>query len=201
MNAFGRYKTEAVIIFWILNAARLSSLLIIALLFSAYAQADIEKIALPGEKGMSFYWWPKLPSVAGWHQDKDSSFRYSVNALAPDSGTFSNAETVMYAKASYKPRIPKIKSLEMLIASDKEDFLKNVPGVEIQEAKPLITADGKPFKSFTYFPKNAGNWERVTYGEEGEFFLIFTISSRSKAGYDANAQAYEKLIKLYKEQP
>lgn len=179
---------------------RLSSLLIIALLFSAQsAQADIEKIAIPGEKGMSFYWWPKLPSVAGWHQDQDSSFRYSVNALAPDSGTFSNAETVMYAKASFKPRIPEIKSLEMLIASDKEDFLKNVPGVEIQEAKSLTTADGKQFKSFTYFPKGSGNWERVTYGEEGEFFLIFTISARSRAGYDANAQVYEKLIELYKE--
>lgn len=107
----------------------------------------------------------------------------------------------MYAKASFKPRIPEIKSLEMLIANDKEDFLKNVPGVVIQEAKSLTTADGKQFKSFTYFPKGSGNWERVTYGEEGEFFLIFTISARSRTGYDVNVQAYAKLIELYKEQP
>lgn len=179
---------------------RLPLLLIIALLFTTQgAQADIEKIAIPGEKGMSFYWWPKLPNVAGWHQDQDSSFQYSVNALAPDNGTFSNAETVMYAKASFKPRMPEIKSLEMLIANDKEDFLKNVPDVEIQETKSLTTADGRQFKSFTYFPKGAGNWERVTYGEEGEFFLIFTISSRSKTGYDATVKTYEKLIELYKE--
>lgn len=181
---------------------RLSPLLFIALLFfTQVTQADIEKIAIPSEKGMSFYWWPKLPSIAGWHQDQDSSFRYSVNALAPDNESFSNAETVMYAKASFKPRIPEIKSLEMLIARDKEDFLKNVPGVEIQAAKSLTTADGKQFKSFTYFPQGAGNWERVTYGEEGEFYLIFTISSRSKAGYDTNVRAYEKLIELYKERP
>ncbi|TLS65456.1 hypothetical protein FEF65_12915 [Mariprofundus erugo] len=157
------------------------------------------KIAIPSDKGMSFYWWPKLPSVSGWHQDKDSSFHYSVNALAPDNSTFSNAETVIYAKAIYKPRDPEVKSIEMLIARDKKEFLTSVPSVKTQEVKPLITADGKQFKSFTFFPNGPGSWERVTYGEEGEFFLIFTISSRSKSGYDAAEGTYEKLISLYKE--
>lgn len=181
---------------------RLLALLIIAPLFSASnAQAEIEKIAIPGEKGMSFYWWPKLPNVVGWHQDRDSSFHYSVNALAPDNAAFANAETVMYAKAIFKPRDPEIKSLEMLMARDKKDFEKNVPGVELREAKSLATADGKLFKSFVFSPKGSGNCERVTYGEEGEFFLIFTVSSRSKAGYDATESTYEKLIGLYKEKP
>jgi hypothetical protein len=179
---------------------RLLSFLIIALLFAAQnVQADIEKIAIPGEKGMSFYWWPKLPKVAGWHQDRESSFHYSVNALAPDNTAFANAETVMYAKAIFKPRDPEIKSIEMLIARDKKDFQASVPEVEIREVKSLTTADGKKFKSFTFYPKGSGNWERVTYGEEGEFFLAFTISSRSKAGYDATESTYEKLIDLYKE--
>ena len=177
---------------------RLLSSLFIALLFAVPAAwADIEKIAIPSEKEMLFYWWPKLPNVAGWHQDREHSFLYGVNAIAPDNATFANAETVMYAKASFKPRDPEIKSIEMLIARDKKDFLKNVPGVEIREAKSLTTADGKQFKSFVFFPKDTGNWERVTYGEEGEYFLIFTVSSRSKAGYDSTESAYEKLIGLY----
>jgi hypothetical protein len=181
---------------------RLVSILFIALLFAVpTARADIEKIAIPGEKGLSFYWWPKLPNVVGWHQDQENSYRYSVNALAPDNATFANAETVMYAKAIFKPRDPEIKSIEMLIARDKKDFLKNVPGVEIREVKSLTTSDGKQFKSFTFFPKDSGNWERVTYGEEGEFFLVFTISSRSKTGYAATENNYEKLIGLYKERP
>ena len=174
-------------------------LLVIALLFAApVARAEIEKIAIPGEKGMSFYWWPKLPNVAGWHQDRDHSFQYSVNALAPDNATFANAETVMYAKAIFKPRDPEIKTIEMLIARDKKDFLRNVPGVEIREVKSLATADGKHFKSFAFSPKGSGNWERVTYAEEGEFFLVFTVSSHSKAGYDSTESTYEKLIGLYK---
>lgn len=180
---------------------RFHSLLIIALLFVApTAEADIEKIAIPSEKGMSFYWWPKLPNIAGWHQDRDYSFHYSVNALAPDNATFANAETVMYAKAIFKPRVPEIKSLEMLIARDKKDFLENVPEVEVHEVKSLVTADGKQFRSFVFLPKGSGNWERVTYGEEGEFFLIFTLSSRSKSGYDATESTYEKLIGLYKKE-
>jgi len=176
------------------------SLLIIALLFAApSAQAEIEKIAIPDENGMHLYWWPKLPIVAGWHQDRDQCFKFKVNALAPDNATFANAETVMYAKAIFKPRDPEIKSLEMLIARDRSIFLEDTPGIEIQEAKSLVTADGKKFRSYTFFPKGSGNWERVTYGEEGEFFLIFTVSSRSKAGYNATESTYEKLVALYKE--
>ena len=179
----------------------LSLFIIAALCLVPTAQAEIEKIAIPGEQGLHFYWWPKLPKVAGWHQDREQCFQFKVNALAPDNATFSNAETVMYAKAIFKPRDPEIKSLEMLISRDKDIFLKESPGIEIQKAKPLVTADGKKFKSFTFFPKGSGNWERVTYGEEGEFFLIFTVSSRSKASFDATGSAYEKLVAQYKENP
>jgi hypothetical protein len=181
---------------------RLIALLLVALLLAAPAvYAEIEKIAIPGEKGMSFYWWPKLPDITGWHQDRNHSFHYSVNALAPDKATFANAETVMYAKAIFKPRDPEIKTIEMLIARDEKDFLKNVPNVKVQEIKSIATADGKQFKSFEFSPTGSGNWERVTYGEEGEFFLVFTVSSRSKAGYDLTESTYEKLIGQYKEKP
>src|ERR1700680_1939400 len=113
---------------------RLATSLFIALLLAApVARAEIEKVTIPGEKGMSLYWWPKLPTAAGWHQDRHHSFKYGVNALAPDGATVANAETVMYAKAVYKPREPEIKSLATLIERDKKEFLANVPGVEIQE--------------------------------------------------------------------
>jgi hypothetical protein len=159
---------------------------------------EIEKIAVPAEKGFSMHWWPKLSPLGGWHQDRDHSFLYSVNALAPDGFTFKNAETVMYAKAIYKPREPNIKSLKTLIEKDKKDFKANVPGVSIKQTGSLSTADGQRLSSFTFFPANTGNWERASYGEEGEFYLIFTLSSRSKSGFDSAAQAYEKLISSYK---
>lgn len=163
------------------------------------AFGEIEKLATPCETGMCFHWWPKLGPINGWKQDRELSFEYAINALAPVGATFSNAETVMYAKAVYKPREPKITSLADLIARDRKDFAANVPGVEITDALPLTTADGQTLFSITFFPTKEGNWERVAYGEEGEFYLIFTISSRSLKGYNANIKAYEQMIQSYRE--
>jgi hypothetical protein len=177
------------------------SLVTSLLLMSATAFAEIEKFAIPGEKGMAFHWWPKLAPVAGWTQDKDFSFKYSINALAPIGASFADSETVMYAKAIYKPRVPDLKSLAALIENDKKDFVMNVPGVMIQEAKALVTADGKSAVSLIYAPRSKGNWERVSYFEEGDFYLIFTVSSRTENGFLATIKAYEKLLSQYKEKP
>ena len=163
--------------------------------------AEIEKIAVPGEKGISFYWWPRLRAVEGWHQDREHSFQYGVNAFAPNGFTFATAETVMYARAIYKPRELEVKSLEMLIENDKKEFLVNTPGILIEEVDSLTTAEGKRLRSFTFFPKRKGNWERVSYGEEGDFFLIFTLSSRSSNGYKRAASTYKKLLWQYREKP
>lgn len=169
------------------------------LLLSASASAEIEKTAMPCKTGLCLYWWPKLPQVKGWHQDHEQSYNYEANALAPDGFTFSDAETVMYAKAFFKPRIPETKSLEMLIANDKKQFLGETPGIIITKAKEIVISDGRKLRSFTFFPAQQGNWERVSYGEEGEFYLVFTISSRTKAGYDKAVGAYESLVGSYKE--
>jgi len=177
---------------------RIICVLLAAFCMSSSAYAEIEKIAIQSGKGISLYWWPKLAPVKGWHQDREYSVRYSANALAPDGFTFKDAETVMYVSALYKPRIPETKSLEALIENDRKNFEANVPGVSIQEVAPLSTADGQKLRSFTFFPAKGGNWERVSYGEEGEFYLIFTVSSRSQSGFNAVLSAYEKLAASYK---
>lgn len=169
----------------------------LCLLFGSWVHAEIEKIAIPDEEGMLFYWWPKLAPVDGWHQDLQHSYHYNVNALAPEGFTFKNSGTVIYAKAIYKPRRPEITSLEQLIENDIKEFLSDFPDLKIQEAMPLTTADGRQLQSFTFFPVETGNWERVSYGEEGEYFLIFTLSSRTQAGYDSAISSYGKLIAHY----
>jgi hypothetical protein len=163
--------------------------------------AEIERIAIPNERAIQFYWWPKLAPIEGWQQDREFSFRYSVNALAPVGKSFANAETVMYAKAVFKPRVPNVKSLEALIASDRKEFLAKVPGITIADAPPLKTADGLKLISLTYTPAGEGNWERVSYLEEGEFYLIFTVSSRTASGYKSAEKSYESLISTYREKP
>jgi hypothetical protein len=180
---------------------RLAVVLGTLLLVPLIAVAEIEKVARPCEKGICLAWWPKMVPAKGWHQESDSSFANGVNIQVPDGFTFSNAETVIYAKASYKPRIPKTTSLEMLIKDDKDEFLTRDPSISIVEVQPLKTADGKILKSYTFFPKGKGNWEQASYGEEGDFYLIFTISSRSRSGFLGSFTVYEQYIGQYKEGP
>jgi hypothetical protein len=179
----------------------LINLIVILLVFSVSANAEIEKIAMPCEQKLCFYWWPELPNVQGWHQDREHSYMYGANTQAPDGFTFGNAEAVVYAKALYKPRIPKTDSLEMLIIGDKKQFLSRDPNIIVTEVDPVITGDGQILKSFTFFPKGEGNWEQVSYGEEGEFYLVFAVSSRTKDGFTKVLGAYKRFISQYKEKP
>ena len=163
------------------------------------AHAEIEKVAIPTAKGMSFHWWPKLPALKGWRHEREQSLHYGIYALAPEGSTFADAQTVMYAKAVYKPQRPEIQTLEMFIRSDRKASLSRSPDIVVQEHAALSTADGKKLRSFTFFPRKDGNWERVSYGEEGDFYLVFAVSSRSLAGYKAAEKAYMQLIRSYKE--
>lgn len=171
---------------------------LLLLLFASSARAEIEKLALTCEQGICMYWWPKLPAVKGWHHDREHSFTYSANAQAPDGYSFADAESVIYAKAVYKAREPETKSLAMLIKNDKKEFLSRDPRLVISEVESLLTSDGKSMKSYTFFPKEKGNWERVTYGEEGDFYLIFTLSLRSKEAYQRALNAYEQFVNGYR---
>lgn len=175
--------------------------ILLGLSVSVGANAEMEKNAVPCAQEMCFYWWPKLPPVKGWHHEREYSYSYGANAQAPDGYTFSNAESVIYAKALYKPRIPKITSLEMLIKGDKEQFVSRDPNIIISEIDPIKTGDGQILKSFTFVPKDKGNWEQVSYGEEGDFYLIFSISSRTREGFMKNQDTYKEFINRYKEKP
>jgi hypothetical protein len=162
------------------------------------AFAEIEKVAIPRDNKMALYWWPKITIPKGWHQDKEQSYQNNINAMAPDGYTFVDAETVMYARADFKPRIPDVKSIEQLIDNDKRNLLFQIPDIEITEVDSLVTKDGKSLRSLVFKPKNKGNWERVTYGEEGDFYLIFTVSSRTQDGYNTSVSAYESLTNSFK---
>ena len=165
------------------------------------AWADVEKNAVACKEKLCFYWWPKLVAIKGWHQDREQSFAISANAQAPDGFTFANADAVIYAKAEYKPKIPGIRSVSERIADDKKTFQKSDPTLQISEAAALQTADGQKLRSFSFFPKEHGNWELVSYGEEGEFYLIFSLSARTLVGYENALSTYKQFISSYKEKP
>ena len=168
-------------------------------LSGADAPARITKQAKIIDKGLALYGWPVLPKIAGWSQDMGASSHYNCNALAPDGFTFGNAETVLYANAVYKPQVPDVTSLEMFIEADGKRFAESTEKPFITEVAPLTTADGMKLRSVTFFPREKGNWERVSYAEEGDFYLTFTLSSRTREGYEKALSEYFRLVQGYSE--
>jgi hypothetical protein len=168
---------------------------------SASAMAEVEKVAFSCGQEICFRWWPKVSPVAGWQHDRDHSLHYNFNALSPSGTTFATAETVMYANAIYKPRVPEDKTLANFINGDIEQFKRENPGLVVKPAAALVTADGKSVSVYWLQPKGAGQWERVAYFEEGEYYMLFVVSSRSESGLIAASRAYESLLAAYREKP
>lgn len=174
-------------------------LLILLAFLSGASHAEMEKTILPCEQKICFHWWPKLTPIEGWRHDREHSLKYSYNAQAPDGYTFENAETVIYAKALFKPSVPDLTTLEMVIENDRKKFLASDPATVIKEVRSLKSRDGKQFRSFTFHSASHKSWDRVSYSEEDKFYLIFTLSSGNEAGYQKATAAYEQFIEHYKE--
>jgi hypothetical protein len=176
-------------------------LVVVAVALSACtaASADMERIASPCKTGICFNWWPKVAIPAGWQHDRDHSLHYNFNALAPEGKSFADAETVMYVNAVFRPRVPEAKTLDAFIRNDQVNFIKEVPDLRIAPTETLKTADSKTARSWTLSPASKGQWERVAYLEQGEYYIVFVISSRTQAGLLASGSKFEQLVAAYRE--
>ena len=170
------------------------------------AKAEIIKTARVdcAKNAICLYWWPKLPSLAGWHTEENANYSNGangINILIPDGSNFANADTVIYANAVLKRRYestnPQTKTLAAFIADDRGTFVEQHNNMRIEDAAPLTTADGHKLRSLTYI--GSGEWERVAYGEEGEYYVLFVINAHSEAGFLKNLPAYESLVRNYRE--
>jgi hypothetical protein len=175
-----------------------AALVFIGWVSAGLANAEVEKIAIPTSGGMRFYWWPKISPPSGWQQDEEFSFRYSANAMVPRSTSFRDAPVVMYAKAEYKPRMPDIKSIELYIESDHRSFKQKNPGIEIRRLPAQKTVDAEVRHVFRFEPYKLGNWEKIAYMEEDEFYFVFVVSARSKEGLDSHTKLFDDWVGSYK---
>lgn len=176
---------------------RLLLAVVAAMIWPVGGSAEMQKIATVCQTGICFHWWPLLPEVPGWSHDREVSLHFGVNMQVPVGATFADAEAVIYAKGSYKPRMVETKSVADLIEKDKKEFLASTPDLEIVEVGPLTTKDGQGLRSFTFTPRSKGRWERVSYGEEGDFFLSFVVSAKSKEGLQHAMKGYIQFVQQY----
>lgn len=176
----------------------------ILLVFTSVAAfAGIEKVAIPTSSGLKLMWWPKVTPPNGWHFDQGSSYHFSFNAMAPNGSTFSKAETVMYAKADYKPRLPAATSLQKFVSNDMTSYKNEIPSVAIVHESPLHIGHHCQCPVVFYHPAagTSGNWEQVAYCEDGTYFLTFVVSSRTNAGLQAAMPAFRSMLSSYRVGP
>ena len=175
---------------------RLRILVSTLLILPGLVHADILRLAIQEGNKVEVYTWPVLPKVDGWHHDRKNSLHFRSNAQAPDGTNFMDAETVIYAKAIFKPSVPYLFDVDDLISNDRAQYSSGAD-IRIAEVAPLAIANGIELRSLTFTPVGEGLWEQVAYGEEGEFFLLFTISSRSRAGFEKSWAAFESFVTNY----
>jgi len=173
-------------------------LLSILLLISGAAYAEVLKPFIPAEPDMKGFWWPVYINSSGEKQESFYGMTQGQYPTAEDGTLLNEIETVIYARALYKPRLPTLASIEELIENEQKQFKDRTPGIEIKATEPVKTLDGKELKSYSFFLKEKGSWERVTYSEEGDFYLLFTIRSQNQQRYEQDLEAYLNYIRKYR---
>ncbi|MGE0665963.1 MAG: hypothetical protein AB7O49_05330 [Sphingomonadales bacterium] len=164
------------------------------------ASAEIVKTADAScrEGAICFRWWPKLPDLAGWHSDDATNKTYGASILLPEGSTFADAPALIYGAATSKSKSEDVRSVADYIRKDTDGFREHDPGLRITEVDPLVTADGQSLRCFTFFPSGEGNWEKVAYGEEDDFFLVFTVSGRTEKDYTEALPTFDGMVKAYR---
>jgi hypothetical protein len=172
-----------------LQAVRLYVLVVGLSLAVLPAQAEMLQFSTPdGVKS-----WPKLPDIPDWHQDQESSLKLAANSLIPDGVDPANAEVTIQARGIARAGGPS--SIAQMVDSDSAA----VPaGTQVKPLSDVADKDGTPFKLYSFAPAGGqGGWKAVAYSEEGEYFLAFTLSARSKAAFDGNLPVFVALIQKY----
>jgi len=183
---------------------RRTVLFLLFLALSVPVLAGVEKLASVSDQGICPYWRPIVPALAGWVHDKEAEDGCTrggngISALVPQGQTFDSAPAVIYARAMYKPTVPQAKSLEQFIRNDMAEFKQNFPDLVVDKLPAIKDGDGKSLSYHAFRSASAGYWEFVAYGEEGDYYLIFTLSGKTKAARDAARRDFERLVSRYKE--
>jgi hypothetical protein len=149
--------------------------------------AQAEMLQFPTPEGMKS--WPKLETIADWHQDQEASMKLAANVIIPDGVDPATAEMKIEARGFARNG----RSLAEFIAGDQAAN----PGAMAQKQADIYDRDKLPFTVVTFAPATGGNWKTVGYAEEGDILLAFTLEARSKAAHDQGLRIFADVIHKY----
>ncbi|PID59251.1 hypothetical protein CSB45_00980 [candidate division KSB3 bacterium] len=167
------------------------------------AQGRIIKIVVPEENRMEggalFLWWPELPAIEWWQQDREASITRGSNVLVPLGADATRAEALIAAQAIEK-KLTLCFNLGEFIFYQKRLLLEENDGaVEFVEGTAVTTGDGKKLPGFLFVHKKTGAFEHLFYGEEGNFYTIFSLQARDRKAYLRALHYYKLLLSRYRE--
>jgi hypothetical protein len=136
--------------------------------------------------------WPKLPTLADWHQDEQVSLTRGVNFLVPDGSDTPGAEVTISAEGVSRQAGPT--DVSALLERDKAA----APGAEIKPLPPVRDKDGVPFQLYAFTPAGGnGRWQVAAYSEEGQYLLAFRLNATSKAAQERAMPVFTGMIQKY----
>lgn len=152
------------------------------------ARAEMLEFATPqGTKS-----WPKLPTLADWHQDEQVSLTRGVNFLVPDGSDTPTADVTISAEGVSRQTGPG--DVSALVQRDRAA----APGATVQPLTAVRDKDGVPFQLFAFAPAGGnGHWQVAAYSEEGEYLLAFRLNATSKAAQDRAMPVFTGMIQKY----
>lgn len=170
---------------------RIFALTLFATLLPASAHAEIEKVEMKCEKGPCFKWFPRVAPPRAWHYEEDESVEQGVKVFAPDD---MHSDMRMYTYAIQKADKPALHTLDDVIAHEKENYKEG----RAMEGKPLSTLDGKKLRTFLYATKDEIRWDQATYGEEGQFYVVFAITTTGLYELNRYVNDYSSFVGSYR---
>jgi hypothetical protein len=152
------------------------------------ARAEMLEFATPqGAKS-----WPKLPTLADWHQDEQVSLNRGINFLVPDGADTATAEMTISAEGVSRQSGPT--DIPALVERDKAA----APNAEVKQLTAVRDKDGVPFQLYAFSPSGGGGrWQVAAYAEEGNYLLAFRLSASSKAAQDKGMPIFTGMIQKY----
>ena len=170
------------------HTAGMLAIAILACALCLPAHAEMLEFATPqGVKS-----WPKLPTLADWHQDEQVSLNRGVNFLVPDGSDTATAEMTISAEGV--SRQTGTADIPALMERDKTATATT----EITSMPAVRDKDGVSFQLYAFAPGGGSSrWQVVAYAEEGDYLLAFRLNASSTTALEKGLPIFTGMIQKY----
>jgi hypothetical protein len=162
--------------------------------------AETEGFAYQCESGLCLWRRPIVDAPPGWIKDEESGARFRFNAFARKGESFTEADASLYALSVYRKNASP--TLAQHINAHRAKHLRENPGSKVSAGAVLQNADGKRLATHTFTPGPTDKeWQTAAFDEEGDYYLVFALSARTKQAHERALKDLANLVLGYSKSP